>query len=143
MKNRLLTPLLTFLLVWLVLVCAAPASAQTIVDKTDWTFAPSVDHNATNLAGQPKVPGYEVEVYTAVLPTVITLTINVGKPALVNGQVPFSLPATIPKETVLVMKARALGQGGLSSALGPVSDPFGVTGPAVAPGAPGKPIPKS
>jgi hypothetical protein len=122
------------------LLGVAPASAQTIVDKTDWAFAPSADHAATNLAGQPRVTGYEVEVYTAALPTVIVLPINVGKPALVNGQVPFSLPASIPKETVLLMKARALGQGGLS-AVGPVSDPFGVSGPAVAPGAPGKPSP--
>ena len=41
---------------------------------TDWTFAPSADHNATNLAGQPKVTGYEVEVYTFVAPTVIVQT---------------------------------------------------------------------
>ena len=122
-------------------VFAVPASAQTIVDKTDWTFAPSTDHNATNLAGQPKVTGYEVEIYTFVAPTVVVQTLTVGKPALVAGQVPYSLPANIAKETVLLMKARALGQGGLS-ALGPVSDPFGVTGPAVAPGPPGKPLPK-
>jgi hypothetical protein len=128
------------LLVLALLACAVPASAQTIVDKPDWAFAPSADHAATNLAGQPKVTGYEIEVYTAALPTVIVLPISIGKPALVNGQVPFSLPANIPKETVLLMKAKALGQGGLS-ALGPVSDPFGVSGPAVAPGAPGKPSP--
>ena len=135
---RLRVPLLLLLL----FACSTPASAQTIVDKTDWLFAPSSDHNATNLAGQPKVIGYEVEVYTFVAPTVVVQTITVGKPALVSGQVPYSLPANIPKETVLLMKARALGQGGLSSALGPVSDPFGVTGPAVAPGPPGKPLPK-
>lgn len=129
------------LVLTLSLLFAVPASAQTIVDKTDWVFAPSPDHNATNLAGEPKVVGYEVEVYTAVLPTVITLTITVGKPPLVNGQVPFALPANIPKETVLLQKAKAIGQGGLST-LGPVSDPFGVSGPAVAPTAPGKPIPK-
>ena len=129
------------LILSVLLACAVPVSAQTIVDKTDWTFAPSADHNATNLAGQPKVTGYEVEVYTFVAPTVVVQTISVGKPALVAGQVPYSLPANIAKETVLLMKARALGQGGLS-ALGPVSDPFGVTGPAVAPGPPGKPLPK-
>jgi hypothetical protein len=132
----------TLLLALALLACALPTSAQTIVDKTDWTFAPSADHAATNLAGQPKVTGYEVEVYTAALPTVIVLPISVGKPALVNGQVPFSLPANIPKETVLLMKAKAIGQGGLA-ALGPVSDPFGVSGPAVAPGPPGKPQPKT
>ena len=130
------------MLLLVLFVFAVPASAQTIVDKTDWTFAPSTDHNATNLAGQPKVTGYEVEVYTFVAPTVVVQTISVGKPALVSGQVPYSLPANIPKETVLLMKGRALGQGGLSSVLGPVSDPFGVTGPAVAPGPPGKPLPK-
>ena len=135
MKLRLL------LFVFSLCLCAAPSSAQTIIDKSDWVFAPSSDHAAVNLAGLPKVTGYEVDVYSAFTPTVVVQTIVVGKPALVNGLVPFTLPANIVKETVLVMKARAVGQGGLS-ALGPVSDPFGVSGPAVAPNPPGKPQPK-
>lgn len=57
------------------LMVAAPAQAQ-IIDKTNWEFTPSPQHNDTRLSGAAVEPSSEGFVYTQVAPTVMLQTFD-------------------------------------------------------------------
>jgi len=62
------------------LVLAAAASAQTVIDPNFAEFDPSADHSATGADGSPRVSFYTLTIFQAGTTTPLQ-TLNVGKPA--------------------------------------------------------------
>lgn len=121
-------------------LCAVPALAQVppATNPSGVEFGPSADHDAV-ANGQPVLTKYTLDIATQAAPTVVVKSVDLGKPAIVNGTIAYTglaaAYATLPAGTyVAVIKAE--GPGGVSA--GVTSDPFLVK--PRAPAAPGKPV---
>lgn len=123
---------------WLLLM-VVPAFAQVpAVVNPQAVSWDSPDHTlASN--GQPVVTRYLLELAAASAPSVVVKTVDMGKPALVNGRVEFvgldAIGRTLPVGSYIAV-VRVEGPGGVAP--GALSDPFTLKVPA--PSAPGKPV---
>lgn len=115
---------------------AAQAGAVPVSASTQICFQPSADHNAMDVAGNPKVTSYSWGYYLpGALAPVQEWTL--GKPTPVNGTIHVKPPEllTVPLEVMYEARVAAIGPTGRG-----VSDPSNPFYRSGAPGAPPRPV---